>query len=150
MGSTVDSETWPAWIIGLAEALESIGRYHDATDAANQALQYDPNNIHYALTRARILAANGQYDIAMTETKKLLEIDDLTPALQALAELQMGNLIAEGPTPRFKKAMQHHLRAIDLAAPLANDRRFVPRRLAKQVLIDAHLAVARNISIPSS
>lgn len=129
-----------------AEVLESIGRYHDALDAANQAVQYDADNIHYALTHTRILAANGQYDAAMNETRELLEIDDLTPALNALAELQMGNLIAEGPTPQFKKAMQHHLRAIDLAAPLANDRRFVPRRLAKHVLIDAHLAVARNIS----
>ena len=42
--------------------------------------------------------------------------------------------------------MQHHLRAIDLAAPIANERQFAARRLAKQVLVDAHLAVARNIS----
>jgi tetratricopeptide (TPR) repeat protein len=55
-------------------------------------------------------------------------------------------LIANGPTPRFKEAMTHHLGAIDLAAPLANAREFEARRLAKHILVDAHLAVARNIS----
>jgi tetratricopeptide (TPR) repeat protein len=129
-----------------AEILKSLGRFHDALDAAEDAVHYDPENTHYKLNHARLLAINGQYDKALRENREVLAQEDLSPALQSLAELQLGNLIAEGPAPRHKEAMQHHLTAIDLAAPLANDRRFMSRRLAKRILVDAHLAVARNIS----
>ncbi len=129
-----------------AEILETVGRFHDALDAAEDAVQYDAENAHYKLTYARLLASNGEYDKALRENKAVLAKEDLTPDLQSVGELQLGNLIAQGPAPRHKEAMQHHLAAIDLAASLANDRRFMSRRLAKRVLVDAHLAVARNIS----
>jgi tetratricopeptide (TPR) repeat protein len=129
-----------------AEILETVGRFHDARNAAEDAVHYDPENIHYKLTYARLRAINGEYDKALQATKEVLSNEGLPPSLRSLGELQMGNLIANGPMPRFKEAMQHHLKAIDLAAPLANDRRFMSRRLAKRVLIDAHLAVARDIS----
>ena len=59
---------------------------------------------------------------------------------------QLGDLIGDGPEPDYKQAMQHHLEAIKLAAPLTIDRRFAVRRTAKRVLVEAHLAVGRDIA----
>ena len=65
----------------------------------------------------------------------------------AATELMLGDLLAEGSVNQIKKAMQHHLKAIEIAAPIANDQRFQTRRMAKHILIDAHLAVARDVSL---
>ena len=86
-----------------AEVLEKLGRYHDALDAANQAINLAPEDGLYLLTRSRILRKNGEYEAATTEVRRILKMEDLSQDLQAMAELQMGNLIAEGSVPRFKE-----------------------------------------------
>ena len=72
---------------------------------------------------------------------------DVPAELQAWAKYQLGEALADGPDRDYKEAMKHHLQAIAIAAPLADERRFEVRRLAKQVLVDAHLAVARDIAL---
>ena len=129
-----------------AEILEKVGRYQAALSAAEDATHFDGTNPLYKLTHARILAANGEADRAEKIADAILETAQAHPTHRAMASLLKGNLIADGSTPRYKEAMKHHLRAIDLAAPLANDPAFADRRLAKHILVDAHLGVARNIS----
>ena len=129
-----------------ASILEKVGRYQAALDAAEDAVHFDPSDDLYQLTHARLLSINGETNRAEKIVDDVLSRATAHPAHRAMASLQKGDLIANGPSPGYKDAMEHHLRAIDLAAPLANDREFTSRRLAKQVLVDAHLAVARNIS----
>lgn len=129
-----------------AEILEQVGRYQAALDAAEDATHFAPDNELYQLTQARLLAANGEPERSLKIVEEIMEKPEANPVYRAMASLQRGNLIANGPSPRYKEAMKHHLRAIDLAAPLANDRSFDARRLAKHILVDAHLSVARNIS----
>jgi tetratricopeptide (TPR) repeat protein len=129
-----------------AEILEQVGRYRSALEAANEAVKGEPDSHRYRLTRARLQAHNGEYVLAVKETKEVLRSQGLAPQLWALAECQLGDLIASGPKHQFKEALEHHLEAIKLAAPLANDHRFAPRRLAKEVLVSAHLAAAMDIS----
>ncbi len=129
-----------------AEILETVGRYQAALSAAEDAIHYDGTNRQYQLTHARLLAANGEADRAERMVDAILEAPQAHPSVRATASLIKGNLIADGRTPRYKDAMKHHLRAIDLAAPLANDPGFESRRRAKNILVDAHLSVARNIS----
>ena len=130
-----------------ATVLRDVGRFHDALDAASKAVHFNPDVIGYRLTKAELLARNGNYDMAVREIKTILEQSALADEVRAHAEQQLGDMIAASQPGQFKKAMQHHLKAIEIAATLANDQRFQVRRLAKQVLFNAHLAVARDISL---
>jgi len=129
-----------------ARILAAVGRYHDALEAANRASNLESDNDLYLLTEAELLGLNGNYESAVRLVKGVLEIADLKTAARALGELLLGDLIAKGPTPRYKESLQHHLRAIELAAPFANDMNFEDRRRAKQILLQAHLGIARDIS----
>ncbi len=130
-----------------AEKLSELGRFQEALEAADKADHYDPGNVLYRLTRTYLMAKNGNHDSALRDVEKVLQRVDLLPEHQAFAELIVGDLIAESAGARYKEAMGHHLKSIEMAAPLANDRRFAVRRLAKTILIRAHLSVARDISL---
>lgn len=129
-----------------ATKLQAVGRYRDALQATSQALNFEADNALFQLTHAELLMETGDHDNAVRQIERILAIADLPTELRAKGELLLGNLIADSARPRYKEAMEHHLAAIDLAATLASDRRFVPRRMSKDVLVEAHLAVARNIS----
>ncbi|MCA9187652.1 MAG: tetratricopeptide repeat protein [Pirellulaceae bacterium] len=129
-----------------AEMLSEIGRFQDALQAAKKAVDSDGEHPLLQLTYARLLADNGDHEEAEKRTRKVLDRTDLPVVVRAAAECQLGDLLSYGSTVEFKEAMQHHLRAIDLAAPVANERRFVERRLAKRTLVRAHLAVAKDIA----
>lgn len=130
-----------------ARLLAKVGRTHDAQTAAGKSVQYHPDSARFRLTKAQIIAASGDYDVSLREAKLTLDQDELHPVTQAAGELLVGNIYAWQAPGRFKEAMQHHLAAIELAAQLVNDPRFEVRRLAKEILVDCHLAVARNISL---
>lgn len=129
-----------------AEVLAKIGQYQSALNSASAAVRLEPDSPQFRLTRARLLAINGKYDDALRETADVRSREGLAAELQARAECQMGDLIANGPKPAYKEAMQHHLAAIRIAAPMADESRFAIRRAAKRVLVDAHLAVALDIA----
>lgn len=129
-----------------AGILMLVGRYHDALEAAEQASQLDPKSNLYLLRKAELLSLNGSYESALRLLKGVVAIADLDDTLRALGELLLGDLIAKGPTPRFKESLKHHLRAIELAAPFANDLNVDDRHRAKQILLQSHLGVARDIS----
>lgn len=129
-----------------AEVLATVGKFKSALEAAQSAVQLNPADHRYRLTEARLLAANGNRYGALEVVSAVLETEDLSAHLRALAKYQLGNLTATGPTRSFKDATKHHMEAIEIAAPLADEQRFAVRRLAKQVLIDAHLAIALDIA----
>jgi tetratricopeptide (TPR) repeat protein len=52
-----------------------------------------------------------------------------------------------GAEPDFQEALNHHLKAIDLAAKHASDAHLEVRRMAKDILVDAHLAIAQDIAL---
>ncbi len=130
-----------------ANLLVEMGRFHDALESANKAIHYYPDSVRYRLTKARILAINGDYDVALREAKLILDLDEVHPVVRADAELLVGNVYATQAPGRFKQAMNHHLASIEMASQLVNDPRFEVRRRAKEILIDTHLAVARDISL---
>ncbi len=133
------------WI--RAEKLSQVGRNQDALESADKAVHYEPENDLYRMTKARIMAANGNHDAAVRDVDRLLLNNDLRPEIRAMAEWLNGDLIAEEAGALYKEAMEHHLKAVELAASLANHRVFAIRRYAKDVLIRAHLSIARDISL---
>lgn len=130
-----------------AKILVDIGRYQDAMESAEKAAHYDTSNGRYLLLKANIMATNGNHDAAFRILDDLLSRDDLPQILRAGGEALHGDLSADGSDANFKDAMDHHLRAIELAAPLANERDFAVRRMAKEILIRSHVAIARDISL---
>ena len=130
-----------------AKILCEIGRYQDALEAAEAAAHYDVDNEHYRLMKADIMAKNGNHDAAWRILDDLLSRDELPQVYRAAGKALQGDLTASGSDANYKDAMDHHLRAIELAAPLANERNFADRRLAKEVLIKSHIAVARDVSL---
>ena len=58
----------------------------------------------------------------------------------------VGDLLASGQTPNFKKALASHTQALQLADTLVSDEHPAVRMAAKQVLVDAHLGAAHDIA----
>jgi tetratricopeptide (TPR) repeat protein len=129
-----------------AKILAAIGRHKEALKSADEALKLNPASAAYQLTRAEVLGAMGQYDEAVQQASTVASSAGVAAEIKARAECQLGDLIAAGPVRNYKDAMQHHMAAIQLAAPLANDANFEVRQSAKRVLVDAHLAVANDIA----
>lgn len=134
------------WLRALQ--FEQAGRFHDALGSSAKATYYDQENLEYRLTRIGLIAVNGTRDIALRETKMLLEQSDITPEIRAATLSLLGELLTSSDQPKANKmGMDQQLKAIEIAAKLVNDPVQQVRRSAKLTLIKAHLAVARNISL---
>jgi len=129
----------------LAVLLLETGRYEAALKAAREAHRLAPGDSRYTLMLAKVLAENGDQPQALILTRKVLDARPTT-ILRAGAESQLGDLLTTGRRGDYKQAVEHHLAAVKLAAPLANDEDPKVRREAKLLLIDAHLSVANNIA----
>ncbi len=129
-----------------AELLARVGKYRSALAASVKAVGLEPTSPRYRLTKARLLADTGNHEEALREVQAVLSTGDLSAEARAYAKNLLGTLIATGPSHQHREAMKHHLEAIQLAAALADERRFAVRRAAKEILIDAHQAVAVEIS----
>lgn len=132
------------WI--KARVLAACGRRREALAAAEAAIERDPKGAEYLLTRAGLLAEAGLFDAALTDAQTIMNGTPGAPQLQARAWMLRGNLLAEGPTRDYDEAIDAHTRAVRLAEPLVNDARPAVRRAAKELLVDAHLAIANDIA----
>lgn len=127
-----------------AQTLAALGKPEAALVSAAEAVKLDPAPT-FRLTYASLLGESGSHEQALAEAREILAGKGLLPADRARAECLAGDLLAAGLAKDYKQAIEHHQRAIKIAAPLANDKRFSVRRAAKQVLVDAHLAVAQDV-----
>ena len=66
--------------------------------------------------------------------------------MKARATCLVGDLLASGPKPDFKKALAFHTQAIQIADPLSSDPHPAIRVAAKEVLVDAYLGAAHDIA----
>jgi tetratricopeptide (TPR) repeat protein len=130
----------------LSRVLSNVGQYDKAAKAAGEAVRIEPNDPQYRIARARTLAQTGQWREAMTEAKKAAAASDDRPHLKAQATCLVGDLMASGPIPDFRKAMTFHTQAIQLSSPLVADPHPAIRIAAKEVLIDAHVGVAFDVA----
>ncbi|HEY6562979.1 MAG TPA: tetratricopeptide repeat protein, partial [Pirellulaceae bacterium] len=129
------------------QRLMELGRYRDALEAVERALDLDPEMTRCSILRARLLEALGKYGPARRQAEQALLREDTPPEMRAQVAVILGDVLAQEKPGQFNRALRKHLKGIELAAPLANDPRFEVRRAAKRTLIEAHLAVARDISL---
>ena len=126
-----------------AQMLLSIGRPGEALRAAERATELSPDNAAFVLNKAAILARLGHQEEAVKLTQSVVERSDLPRLLKAHALCQLADLTAG---PDDKRTIELYMSAIKTAQPLASDPHVAVRRLAKHLLLDAHLGAASDIA----
>ncbi|MBX3411308.1 MAG: hypothetical protein KF708_01220 [Pirellulales bacterium] len=129
-----------------AQLFSDTGREHEALVAVEAALEQVPLEAEYLLTKAKILSLTGKYADALAQCDAVLALAKLPVATEARATLLKGDIVAAGPARDYKRAMEHHVQAIKLARPLVEEAKVAERRAAQEVLVSAHLSVARDIA----
>ena len=129
-----------------ARILYASQRHAAALEAADAAIRLDGSNPRYRLTRSKVLLQMDQHDLAVMDLQEVLDQPGLASSVKAQAECQMGDLLAAAPEPDFSHAIEHHQTAVELAADAATSSDADERRGAMQTLIDAHLAIANDIT----
>ncbi len=123
-----------------------LGRYKDALQLAEYAVERAPRDRYYKLQQAKLVALNGDFHRAEMIVDRILSDENAPVLVQARAQCLMGDLLASGPKQDLSTACEHHRAAIALAAPYWTDQRHEASRMAVQVLIDANLAVANDVA----
>jgi tetratricopeptide (TPR) repeat protein len=130
----------------LARIYLATGQADLAAEAAQAACDADPANDSYQLLRGRALEMQGKYDDAVLTVRAVLDRENLTPIDKSQALHQMGCLASLGDVEIASKAISFHTRAIEAADPLATSTNGKERRAAKQILVEAHLAIGEEIA----
>ena len=130
----------------LAEIYLATGQADKAKSAADEACEIDPENAAYQLRLAQTQILLGQYDDATLAIRAVLDDDATPPIVKAQALHEMGKLASLGDAEISSKAVGFENRAIAMADSLATSKNVKERRAAKEVLVYAHLAIARQIA----
>ncbi len=132
------------WLLG--RVLVASERLEEALAETGKAVRLAPDNPQYRTTHAQVLAQAGLLSEAMQHAQKAVETSGNRLHIKARATCLIGDLLASGAKPDFKKALTYHTEAIRIADPLCNDPHPAIRVAAKEVLVDAHLGAAHDIA----
>ncbi|MGL4514806.1 MAG: hypothetical protein ACRCT8_17085 [Lacipirellulaceae bacterium] len=122
------------------------GKATDAELAAREAVKLDDALSVYRLRWAETLTDVGKHDDAVFEVRKVLDDKGAPDLVRAQALAAMGELAALGEATIAQKAIGFLTASIEIADKLATSADANERRSAKDLLIDTHLAVAREIA----
>lgn len=128
-----------------SQILLAIGRPGDALKSANRSVALAPDNAAFQLSKAVVLARLDRHDEALKLTQSVVDRTDLSAILKAHALCQLAELSA-GQSGGDKHAIDLFMSAIKTAQPLATDDHVAVRRLAKHLLLEAHLGAASDIA----
>jgi tetratricopeptide (TPR) repeat protein len=129
-----------------AKLLDRIGASDEAFAAAEKAVATPDARPEFHLTKAVLAAHRGKYTASLTEIRRIAEDKSVEPYVRAQAYCHLGDLLQSGGDEKNRQALEYHTQAIQLAAELMNSPEMIPRRAAKQVLVDAHLGLAIDIA----
>jgi tetratricopeptide (TPR) repeat protein len=132
-----------------AQALERLGRPGAACVAAEEAMRLDPKRKDLRFLVARLEIESGNHQAAARIMQRMLTQQPLPPLMEARAYQLWGDCLSQPRDNDFSQAIEHHQHAIRLAEPLAGDRSPATSRAAKILLVEAHMAVARDIALGS-
>jgi hypothetical protein len=88
----------------------------------------------------------GEYDDAVLAVRAVLDREDLAKIDHAQALHQMARLAALGDHEIASKVIPFETRAIEIADQLAASKDARERRAAKQLLVEAHVAIAEEVA----
>lgn len=139
-----DQDAHAYWL--QAELYSQIGSPDKAYEAAVSAVNRSDEPL-YQLTRARLLAEQGNHQRATREVAAIANNESVPDIVRARAYYILGNLKATGSNANYEQSLSAHLKAIDLAARDLNTPKVKVRRMSKDILVDSHLAVAQDIAL---
>ncbi|MEM8944272.1 MAG: hypothetical protein AAGD11_03740 [Planctomycetota bacterium] len=130
----------------LSELYSRTGGAVAAERYAAEAVDVEPQNATLRLQWAKCLRQLARYDRAVEEIREVLETADIAPLVRARALHEMGMLASLGSKVVARRATKLHSKAIEIADNLAVGSDRSVRLPAKELLVEAHLAVAVEIS----
>lgn len=130
----------------LAQIYLATGQAALAESAAAKACAIEPQNASYQLCHGATQELLGEYDKSVLTVRAVLDRENLPPLDRAQALYQMARLASLGDVEIASKAIPFHSRAIEIADRLATSENPSDRQAAKQLLVEAHLAVAEEIA----
>jgi tetratricopeptide (TPR) repeat protein len=130
----------------LARIYIATGQADLADAATAEACDIEPKNASFQLCRAASRELLGEYDDAVLGVRAVLDREDLSPIDRAQALHLMGHLASFGDKEIGAKTVPFETKAIEIADKLASSKDGRERRAAKQLLIEAHLAIAEEVA----
>jgi tetratricopeptide (TPR) repeat protein len=130
----------------LAKIYMATGQADLADAAAADAIDIEPKNPSYQLLRAQTRELLGEYDDAVLKVRAVLDREDLTTLDRAQALHQMACLASLGDGEIASKTITFEERAIEAADKLATSKDAKERRASKQLLVEAHIAIAEEVA----
>jgi len=131
----------------LSEIHLKIGKAVTAERYAAEAVELEPQNGPFRLQWAQCLRQLARYNRAVEELRQVLEMPAIAPLLRAQVLNEMGMLASLGSQKVARRAMPLHTQAIKIADGLAVGDDLSVCLSAKQLLVEAHLAIAVEISV---
>ena len=122
------------------------GKWRQAAQTAEAAVQLDPVDIWTRLKYASVLMALDQPAEAKKTVESVRKQDNLPPLVAAQVERMLGRLELESATPDYQKAVKYFENAIRKSAPLMANRSQSIQRASREVLLDAHVGTAVAIA----
>lgn len=129
-----------------AELLTELGRYPQALRDAEEAAHLDEANAEYHIALANVYAKVGQEDAALTEARQAIKRSAEGSAMRAFAHYTVAEALLVAQEPDYKLAVESLQKAISIADPIVAADDADAWDLALQVLLRAHLALARDIA----
>ncbi|QDU78238.1 hypothetical protein Pan97_53220 [Bremerella volcania] len=126
--------------------LHRLGRDTEAFEAARKATSGVGSSAEHRLHRTLLTVVQGNLASGIHNTQQIAEDVTVPEHVRAKAHCQWGDLLQMAGPQKNREAVQHHVKAIEIASPLVNDANQQVRRAAKQVLVDAHMALAIDIA----
>lgn len=130
----------------LAKIYLATGQADLADAAAAEACDIEPKNASYQLLRAQTRELLGEYDDAVLKVRAVLDREDLSAIDRAQALHRMARLASLGDGEIASKTISFETRAIEVADKLAISKDAKERRAAKQLLVEAHIAIAEEVA----
>jgi tetratricopeptide (TPR) repeat protein len=130
----------------LAKVYLATGQADQADAAAAEACDIEPKNASYQLLRAQTRELLGEYDDAVLKVRAVLDCEELAALDRAQALHRMARLASLGDGEIASKTITFENRAIEAADKLATSNNAKERRAAKQLLVEAHVAIAEEIA----
>ncbi len=128
-----------------AELTLRAGDLEQARYSAQKIVELESGNLEYRLTLAKVLAASGDYPLAIKHASDVAGSSASAGVVKARAYCQWGDYLAASAKRDYPQAIKHHLRAIKLAEPFVASPNAAIRKAAKELMVDAHLAVAHDV-----
>jgi len=130
----------------LSKIYLPLGQAVTAERYSAEAVEIEPLNHEYRLQHAKCLRQLARYELAVSETRKVLESPEKNSLSRAAALYEMSQLAALGSKDVSQRTVDLLTRSIEIADRLAIDNDAKVSRQAKQLLVEAHLAMAVEIA----